>query len=681
MDKKLCLAWQAHEYCYVTSSLHQLLGVGQGKYLYSNIGDLGENLTIAVLSLNRSQLTIRLMDSIEKHFSQFKGEFLVGDNGSCAEEKMKICDHFSEMSFRCRMVSFDKNYGVAGGRNRLFEEVKTEWIFSLDNDIYFINNPLEKIQQDIAQLGCHFLCMPLLNSNNQEVFIYGGHMFLDIEDDRIGIGGASAYTATHIDELGPHSPFLCTFLAGGCSIIKKKTFFQLNGYDEGMFVGFEDTEFSLRVFREGMKIGTCGIVSLIHDHVKPINDSDLHYEKQRFSNNKLYESALYFEKKHGYHIWSESTKNWIDQRKKDLGICENGSTPSLTTKSIYKNSRKPKVLLVVDVKNWAFDHIAKQVARYCSNSFDITIVYGTDVQEPWGFFLLGKEFDIIHFLWRGWPISEYASESSYNFARSLGLDPTSFFKDYIMDKNICTSVYDHFFLGDDFDITRSLFCSPRSPINAYSVSSNVLKSIYDADERILLKPNCVITDGVDLQLFQPQHLQRLEKKVGDTIVVGWAGNSKWGKEHGDVKGLHTLIQPVIHRLQAEGYPVVLKLCDRAEKWLPHEQMPNYYASIDVYLCMSETEGTPNPILECMACGVPFISTRVGIVPEVAGQLQSQFILAERTQQECYDKLLMLLQHPDLLVKLSKENLLSIQDWDWKIRSKKFIPMWKAVLES
>ncbi|WZB73295.1 glycosyltransferase family 4 protein [Achromobacter xylosoxidans] len=44
-------------------------------------------------------------------------------------------------------------------------------------------------------------------------------------------------------------------------------------------------------------------------------------------------------------------------------------------------------------------------------------------------------------------------------------------------------------------------------------------------------------------------------------------------------------------------------------------MPAYYNSLDLYVCPSAIEGTPNPVLEAMACGVPVISTDVGIVPK------------------------------------------------------------------
>ena len=140
-----------------------------------------------------------------------------------------------------------------------------------------------------------------------------------------------------------------------------------------------------------------------------------------------------------------------------------------------------------------------------------------------------------------------------------------------------------------------------------------------------------------------------------------------------------LLKPVVEELQSEGYPIELKLCDSNEKMIPHHEMPDWYASIDLYICMSKIEGTPNPILECMACGVPFISTYVGIVPEAAGEMQSRFILKERSKAALKEKILEILKQPELLYKISQENLKSIQNWDWCSRIRQFIPMWEEAL--
>ena len=129
----------------------------------NNIGKNGDNLTIAVLSFNRSESTINLLNSIEKELINFAGQILIVDNGSTHQEisilKQYIKNH---KKLNIRLIEFGKNYGVAGGRNKLIQYVETDWILNLDNDIYFISNPLQEIQETIASLGVMFVNLPLL---------------------------------------------------------------------------------------------------------------------------------------------------------------------------------------------------------------------------------------------------------------------------------------------------------------------------------------------------------------------------------------------------------------------------------------------------------------------------------------------------------------------------------------
>lgn len=659
-DNEFEKGFHVKELKYFWSPEHTMLGIGNGSNAsVQNIGENGSNMTFAILSMNRSSLTIRLMESIKKWIGNFEGEFLIGDNGSVEEEKEKLRKAMKQMPFKCRMVEFGKNYGVAGGRNRLYAEVQTEWLLQADNDVYFIGNPLEKIQADVARLGCHFMSIPVLNKGNNETFVYGGHLYVENLQNRVSVGGGSVLISPSVEPNKEHDPFLCTFLSGCVSLIKKETFFTSGGFDDGMFVGFEDTEFSVRLFQQGYKIGTCGVACVIHDHPKPEKKSDTDYEKNRFSKNYLYEAAKYFEKKHGFRVWNPMVENWVDKRINEL----------VPGTGIDIQVMKKTIALVVDRPNWALDHIADQVIKNLESRYNFKKIYLSQFDNLVDILLLSSECQLIHFLWRPL-VSTYFVDYTQNKISALGMISDDFMELYVKNKIISIGIYDHLLLeGKNRIITDNLFSSNDSIVDCYTVSTKKIKNIYDKDTAIQKKPAAIIPDGVDLTVFKPANLERFKNCQNRTIKIGWVGNSRW--EVSDLKGISTIIRPAVKILKKQGYNIELVTSDQQNRPIPFEEMPKYYSTIDIYVCASLYEGTPNPVLEAMACGVPVISTDVGLVPELFGVQQTDFILEERSVQCLVSALKRLLDDPEQLNTLSKENLVSILSWDWRLMANNF----------
>ena len=205
-------------------------------------------------------------------------------------------------------------------------------------------------------------------------------------------------------------------------------------------------------------------------------------------------------------------------------------------------------------------------------------------------------------------------------------------------------------------------------IKDYFVSSEKLKQIYNKFEK---KPSYIISDGVDLELFKLKNENKYKDIENKKIIIGWTGNSKFADENDDdLKGLNKVIRPAIEELIQEGYNIELNIADRNVKLIPHDKMPDYYNEIDIYVCASRTEGTPNPVLEAMACGIPVISTDVGIVSEVFGKEQKNFII-ERTKESLKEKLKYIVNNKQILEQLSNENLEQIQNWSWKNKTDLF----------
>jgi GT2 family glycosyltransferase len=313
---------------YITTVNH-----GVDKYIYAtspyithinnddNIGIYGINLTIMILSCNRVENTIILIKSIERNIPKFKGCILIIDNNSCKEQLDILKNKIKENSLNCEIVEFSENYGIAGGRQRGMDFVKTDWVMLIDNDIYFTTDPLKKLQSDISLLGCHFINMPLMDETVEKIFTNGGNLYIDYkDDDNIFVNSGSVFKQGKCKKNIQFPPSLSTFIYGGTSVVKKETFLKCGGFDENMFIGFEDSDFSIRVFRAGYKIGNCGILALVHNHNASKDINDIEYEKKRFSNERLKESAMYFENKNKYKVWNPGIEEWIKERSKELNL-------------------------------------------------------------------------------------------------------------------------------------------------------------------------------------------------------------------------------------------------------------------------------------------------------------------------------------------------------------------------
>lgn len=322
------------------------------------------------------------------------------------------------------------------------------------------------------------------------------------------------------------------------------------------------------------------------------------------------------------------------------------------------------IAIIIDKEGWAYDNTAHQIKKYLSKYYDIDIIpveiFEDNVVK---LFLLALNYDLMFIMWRG-IISWLDSEFAKNYINKLGFEFEDFLNRFVKTKNIVTGVYDHLFLETEKERTDFILQNVKD----YFVSSEKLKQIYNNFEK---KPSYVIADGVDLELFKLKNENKYKDIENKKIIIGWTGNSKFKDENDDdLKGINKVIKPAIEGLIEKGYNIELKIADRNVKLIPHDEMPDYYNEIDLYVCASRTEGTPNPVLEAMACGIPIISTDVGIVSEVFGKEQKNFII-ERTKESLQEKIEYIINNKSILEQLSKENLEQIKNWSWKNKTDLF----------
>ncbi len=118
-------------------------------------------------------------------------------------------------------------------------------------------------------------------------------------------------------------------------------------------------------------------------------------------------------------------------------------------------------------------------------------------------------------------------------------------------------------------------------------------------------PVVYVPNGVNPKVFHP-----------GPIRVGWVGNKKLDR-HKEYKGL-PLIYEAVKLLDSQLECGCVFIPDPSDypKVVPQTILAEYYRQLDVFVCASEAEGCSNVVNEALTCGVPVVSTRVGIAEEL-----------------------------------------------------------------
>ena len=132
----------------------------------------------------------------------------------------------------------------------------------------------------------------------------------------------------------------------------------------------------------------------------------------------------------------------------------------------------------------------------------------------------------------------------------------------------------------------------------HMVNKNQMKVFKDI---VVDKPLVLAQHGIDEEIFDRN---KYNKVNNESMLVGISGRASSNK----------------------GFELVVEACKQAgvkcvgtqygKYKLSKNDMPKFYSSIDVFSCMSKTEGLNNPSLEAGAMGVPVISTRSGAAEEM-----------------------------------------------------------------
>lgn len=297
-----------------------------------------------------------------------------------------------------------------------------------------------------------------------------------------------------------------------------------------------------------------------------------------------------------------------------------------------------RIVLVVDIRNWAFDRIARNIQRKISNTVDISIVYWEDFSSPAKFVthIVGLNPDLVHFFFR----------EQISLILETAVKTSKIFEAFC-SRAITTHIPDYLF-NDELDLLKrkTLF----EFVDGYFTTNGDLYQIYNSSA-LVPAPWGVIHDWIELE---PNG--KSLRHADEAVKIIWSGNSIWGEYAGyvDYKGLETIIRPAINDLKRKYQNIDFICLDSAKVKTPHSEVLELISGSDILLIASEKEGTPLTLIEAMAHKCAVVCTPVGIASEILPASQHEFIF-ERSSMMLFDKLDKLLSDRPLIAELGEHN--------------------------
>jgi predicted O-methyltransferase YrrM len=245
---------------------------------------------------------------------------------------------------------------------------------------------------------------------------------------------------------------------------------------------------------------------------------------------------------------------------------------------VRPDGEKPRVLMLVDKRGWAYDTAAQAISKRLSDEFEFRIEYVRENPD-----LNAWKFDLLYvFFW------------GETYHQKFVSDP----------RRIIKEISSHRWANEDAygrltaEQAAQKFLSDAGTLTA---TSRRLQKTFAPYREVHWCPN-----GFEENTFASR------SRRNGPLRIGWAGN-----QNDPCKGVQDILKPAA----GDDFELVLAGGD-----LDSAAMGNFYNSVDVLCVASTAEGEPLTLVEGMAAGVFPVAVDVGIVPELVRHGQDGFVV-------------------------------------------------------
>jgi O-antigen biosynthesis protein len=204
-------------------------------------------VSILIPTKDRIDLLRQCMDSIQTKSSYQHFEILVVNNNS---EQAESFDYFAQLkTLGVQVLDYPKPFNFSAINNFAAQHAAGEYLCLMNNDIEIQTPDWMEEMLSFAQLAKAGAVGARLWYPGSGGLQHGGVI--------VGMGGVAghAYVGLAKSEKGyfgrPVLHHRCSAVTAACLMIKKSTYFAVNGMDEGLAVAFNDVDFCLRLGQAG----------------------------------------------------------------------------------------------------------------------------------------------------------------------------------------------------------------------------------------------------------------------------------------------------------------------------------------------------------------------------------------------------------------------------------------------
>ncbi len=148
--------------------------------------------------------------------------------------------------------------------------------------------------------------------------------------------------------------------------------------------------------------------------------------------------------------------------------------------------------------------------------------------------------------------------------------------------------------------------------------SKVIFKSEEMQQKIKIKNSIVIPNGVDFDIFKPQDINVMRKKLNLTQQNIILFASEPHRKEKNFPFAEKVLQEVQHKFPNTQF---IFLHNKTS-----EEVAQYLNAVDLMLLTSTYEGSPNIVKEALACNCPVVSSNVGDVKKNVGKSSHNFVI-------------------------------------------------------